>query len=246
MGKNKAVVLHDAAKESLELLRKAGFPIDVDIEFKVDNALPYMGHTMRKGSGHAVVVSGNALKSPMLYGLLLHELSHVRRNIEKHPSHDNALLDSLFAHILLARSENTGIVQALHTAVNHIQDLYADDIVFRVIRRNPIITLGVLESFFTEWAIDAPSESRGRKKARENGAMLLRNSFTVSNMERHGLNASEALVKAGRFLQRSGLSDDDFAYFRRYMTNMAENPTAKRFEKDMIAYLERFLHTIGE
>ncbi|HLD83374.1 MAG TPA: DUF5781 family protein [archaeon] len=246
MATNSVSVVEKAANQALELMRDAGYGIDERIELSVDESLPYMGYAMRKGNGHRLVISGSAVKSPMLPGLLLHELSHVRRNIEKHPSHDNALLDSIIAHIAVRHGVSQNAMQGIHMAINNIQDIYADDIVFRVLKRSPVVPLSVLTAFFRDWIADSPSLSKGKKNMRENASILLRNSFALSNMERHGLKDGKAQEKAGVFLKRSGLSEKDFAYFRKFMKGLDETVTAKQFEKELEAYLGRLLEIIGE
>ncbi|MGD0550010.1 MAG: hypothetical protein ABSA81_05635 [Candidatus Bathyarchaeia archaeon] len=105
-------------------MEQAGFRIDQDVKVIVDRELPFMGYTSRRWGSHAIVVSGFALDSPMLEGLLAHELSHVYRNITHHPSHSDPLIADLMRHFIDSHRLHRGYEQEiLHQAINHVQDL---------------------------------------------------------------------------------------------------------------------------
>lgn len=153
------VETRNSIQEKLNLVLGAmatsGYKINQLVEVQIDENLPFMGYTSREWQKHRIVVSGFAAQSPMLDGLLTHELSHVYRNLTNHPSHNENIIDSTansFAqlHSLKERYQ----LETLHQAINHIQDLYADDVATKVLS-----LIGLLK-----WKCWANSSSGGLRK----------------------------------------------------------------------------------
>jgi len=118
------------------MMQQTGFRIDRDVRVVVDEKLPFMGYTSHRWQSqrHTIVVSGFALESPMLEGLLTHELSHIYRTITNHPSHSEPLIASLMRFFIDSQKLHRDYEQqVLHQAINHVQDLYADDITVKVL-----------------------------------------------------------------------------------------------------------------
>jgi Zn-dependent protease with chaperone function len=85
--------VEEALRNVLNIMEQAGFRIDQKVRVIVDKNLPFMGYTSTQWQSHVIVVSGFAVESPMLEGLLTHELSHAYRNITHHPSHSDPLIE---------------------------------------------------------------------------------------------------------------------------------------------------------
>src|SRR5437870_12926601 len=128
-----------AGQTALEMMRKAGYDIGTEVKVVVDPQLPFMGYTMPQGGNFTIVVSGGAVGSGLLEGLLVHEMSHVYRIQTNHPSHNGQILEEAIDNLgkkLVLRDYQQKIV---HDLLNDIQELYADDISFKVIRNSPIM-----------------------------------------------------------------------------------------------------------
>src|SRR4029077_6463034 len=82
-----------ARQTAFEMMRKAGFDIGTKVKVVVDPNLPFMGYTMPQGGSFTIVVSGGAVGSGLLEGLLVHEMSHVYRIQTNHPSHNGEVLE---------------------------------------------------------------------------------------------------------------------------------------------------------
>src|SRR3989442_8440080 len=97
-----------------------------------------MGYTMPQGGNFTIVVSGGAVGSGLLEGLLVHEMSHVYRIQTNHPSHNGRILeeagDTLGKKVLLRDYQQKNVHHLLH----EIQDLYASYISFKVLPNTPI------------------------------------------------------------------------------------------------------------
>src|SRR5437762_14369346 len=81
-----------ARQTAIEMMRKAGYDIGTKVKVVVDPQLPFMGYTMPQGGNFTIVVSGGAVGSGLLEGLLVHEMSHVYRIRTNHPSHNSQIL----------------------------------------------------------------------------------------------------------------------------------------------------------
>ncbi|HEY5620346.1 MAG TPA: DUF5781 family protein, partial [Candidatus Bathyarchaeia archaeon] len=119
--------VNDSFRKALRMMEEAGYAIGDNVSVVVDPDLPFMGYTFPGEAGFNIVVSGTAVDSGMLEGLLVHEMSHIYRMKSKHPSHDEQIINDVVGSFLargLARDYQQKI---LHDLVNHLEDLYADD-----------------------------------------------------------------------------------------------------------------------
>src|SRR2546428_8210570 len=82
-----------ARQTAIEMMKKTGFDIGTKVKVVVDPKLPFMGYTMPQGGNFTIVVSGGAVGSGLLEGLLVHEMSHVYRIQTNHPSHNGRILE---------------------------------------------------------------------------------------------------------------------------------------------------------
>src|SRR3989454_11879602 len=82
-----------ARQTAIEMMKKTGFDIGTKVKVVVDPQLPFMGYTMPQGGNFTIVVSGGAVGSGLLEGLLVHEMSHVYRIQTNHPSHNGQILE---------------------------------------------------------------------------------------------------------------------------------------------------------
>lgn len=236
-------VLERATLDALKIMKDAGFGISDKLRVEVDPKLPFMGYSTKRGGGDLIVVSGAALRSGMVEGLLIHEMSHIFRTDTNHPSHNHELLSRVGQTITdkchLTEDYQIAIVQQ---AVNHIQDLYADDVAFRAFSQREVFSLEQAFSFFLSWINDKPRDSRSPRTVWLNIGIMLNNCFALSNMLRHGVPdvKKQAESKVQKFLsQTSGRLRKEFPYFRDFMTSLKENITEKQFEKDLTDYLTR-------
>ena len=126
------VVLKKAIRSALKIMKDAGFEISDSIQVVVDPKLPFMGYSTKRGGSDVIVISGRALASNMVEGLLVHEMSHIYRISTKHPSHNHELLNMVEKSVLeKAHLTKDYQIEIVSQAINHVQDLYADDVAFR-------------------------------------------------------------------------------------------------------------------
>jgi hypothetical protein len=229
-------------EQALGMMKHAGYPITTEVEVILDENLPFMGYTTERNGSPIIVVSGDALASGTAINLLVHELSHVYRSITKHPSHDYQLLTAITAWVMHGRAVEDYQEKILHAILNHIQDLYADDISFKIFNEiNPDMNLN---EFFMSW-IHAPHKSaKTPRKMWENADALLSTAFAQANLERHNVPDKGGIVtKATKeflaVLDKRLVEKYDF--FKKFMILLPEDVNQKDFEKILISYLSEFL-----
>jgi hypothetical protein len=232
-----------AVRRALEMMRDSGFGISGNVEVMVDPSLPFMGYSTQRKGGNIIVVAGRAVETGMIEGLLIHELCHIYRTEQKHPSHNSKSLDHVGLRLIheYQLTENYQI-RLVQQAVNHIQDLYADDLSFGVFQKSNVFGAEQAFEFFLDWISDAPTESKSRKARWLNVQTMLNNCFAISNLTRHRIADinSQAENKTQAFLSKTDLAmQREFPWFRAFMTNLKENPSKDQFEKDLTEYLTR-------
>src|SRR6267378_2646651 len=121
-------------------MRDAGYDVGSAVDVRIDPRLPFMGYTTPRGEKYRIVVSGPSLKSGMLEGLLVHEMSHIYRMGKGHVSHDAGVLEAVVAGIRELSSAKEYQRKILHDLLNNVEDLYADDISVAVMRRASIMS----------------------------------------------------------------------------------------------------------
>jgi len=234
-----------ARQTALEMMKKAGFDIGSKVKVVVDPKLPFMGYTMPQGGNFTIVVSGGAVGSGLLEGLLIHEMSHVYRIQTNHPSHNGQILEDAIDNLgkkTVLRDYQQKIVYDL---LNDIQDLYADDISFKVLRSSPIMESDQMTRFLQDWVKDEPVKSRdGVMDSWINASIMTHNARAIAQMARHRVEdiGSRAEQANKRFLsQVSPRVAGRFEYFRNLLRNLREDMTAAEYRVLLADYLRQFL-----
>jgi len=234
-----------ARQTAIEMMKKTGFDIGTKVKVVVDPKLPFMGYTMPQGGNFTIVVSGGAVGSGLLEGLLVHEMSHVYRIQTNHPSHNGQILEEAIDNLgkkTVLRDYQQKIV---HDLLNDIQDLYADDISFKVLRSSPIMESDQMTRFLQDWVKDEPVKSRdGVMDSWINASIMTHNARAIAQMARHRVEdiGSRAEQANKRFLsQVSPRVAGRFEYFRNLLGNLREDMTAAEYRVLLADYLRQFL-----
>lgn len=229
-------------EQALNLMKGAGFEITQEVEVQIDKKLPFMGYTTDLHGKPLIVVSENATKGGMAINLLVHELSHVYRTQSGHPSHNYTLLTAIAGWVMQGRIAFSYQETILHNIINHLQDLYADDISFVIFINNT--PQQDLNQFFLSWIHEPSAASDPAQKAWENADHLLSTAFAAANLERHNIEDKDGKVAKAieAFLSKAGKHyKDKFYFFKEFMVRLPEEATDKEYEKMLIVYLSEFL-----
>ncbi len=204
-----------AYSNASRMMKESGFGLKSNVEVAIDPQLPFMGYTMPQGRGYRIVVSGGSVGSGMLEGLLVHEMSHIYRMENNHPSHDAEIIEGAIDKIGKQYLSSDYQQKIVHDLLNDIQDLYADDVSMKVLKKNPILKSGQMSGF-----------------------------LQVGQMTRHGIEdtGGKAVDSNKRFLSRMRpTTASQFRYFQDLMVNLKENMTRDQYRKLLADYLGRFL-----
>jgi hypothetical protein len=240
-------ILHRARQNALDMMKQAGYDIGTKVKVVVDPQLPFMGYTMPQGRNFTIVVSGGAIGSGLLEGLLVHEMSHVYRIQTDHPSHNGEILeeavDNLGKKIALRDYQQ----KIIHDLLNDIQDLYADDISFKVLRKTPIFESNRMTSFLQDWVKDQPAKTRDVvMDSWINTSIMAHNARAIAQMARHRVvdTGGRAEQASKKFLsQVSPRIAGRFEYFRNLLENLREDMTPAQYRALLADYLGKFLET---
>jgi hypothetical protein len=228
-----------------QMMQKSGFGIKSEVEVAIDPQLPFMGYTMPQGRGYRIVVSGGSVGSGMLEGLLVHEMSHIYRMENNHSSHDAEVIEEAIDKIGKQYVSHDYQQKIVHDLLNDIQDLYADDISMKVIKKGQILEPGQINSFLQEWVKDEPVESGNPERDRwVNASIMVHNARAIGQMTRHNIEdtGGKAAESNKRFLsQMPATVASQFPYFRDLLVNLKENMTRDQYRKLLAEYLNRFL-----
>jgi len=227
------------------MMKESGFGLKSHVEVAIDPQLPFMGYSMPQGRGYRIVVSGGSVGSGMLEGLIVHEMSHIYRMENNHPSHDAGVIEEAIDKVGKQYLSHDYQQKIVHDLLNDIQDLYADDISMKVIKKGQILKPGQINSFLQDWVKDEPVESGNSEKDRwVNASIMVHNARAIGQMTRHAIQdtGGKAADSNKRFLSRLPPTvASQFQYFRDLMINLKENMTRDQYRKLLADYLNRFL-----
>ena len=247
LGNNEDVeeTVREARQTAIEMMRKAGYDIGTKVKVVVDPKLPFMGYTMPQGGNFTIVVSGGAVGSGLLEGLVVHEMSHIYRIQTNHPSHNGQILEEAIDNLgkkVVLRDYQQKIV---HDLLNDIQDLYADDISFKVLRSSPIMASDQMTRFLQDWVKDGTVKSRDPvMDSWINTSIMTHNARAIAQMARHRVEDTGGLAEQAnkRFLSQVSPSiAGRFEYFRNLLQNLREDMTAEEYRALLADYLRQFL-----
>jgi len=227
------------------MMKESGFGLKSEVKVAIDPKLPFMGYSMPLGKGYRIVVSGGSVGSGMLEGLIVHEVSHIYRMENNHVSHSAEVIEEAIDKIGKEHLSHDYQQKIVHDLLNDIQDLYADDISMKVLKKNQILDSVQISSFLQDWVKDEPIESDDPKRDRwVNASIMVHNARALGQMTRHGIEdtGGRAAESNRRFLSRMPPSASrQFPYFQDLMTNLKENVTRDQYRKLLAEYLNRFL-----
>jgi len=129
--------------------------------------------------------------------------------------------------------------------LNDIQDLYADDLSFKVLRQSKILPIEDMSSFLQDWVKEEPSGSGDDRKDRWiNAGIMVHNARAIAQMERHKVpDIGNKAAKANKeFLAKLPRTmSGQFEYFRNLLRNLDENLTEDNYRALLHNYLSKFL-----
>ncbi len=242
--RDKRSIVKQAYSKASQLMNDSGDGLKSDVKVAIDPKLPFMGYSMPLDQGYRIVVSGGSIDSGLLEGLLVHEMSHIYRMENHHPSHDAEIIEEAITKFAPAISADYQ-QKVIHDILNDIQDLYADDISMKVLKKSQFYQSAQMTSFLQDWVKELPFETDDQRRDRwMNASILVHNARAIGQMTRHHIeDTNKNAVEANkRFLsQMPSEASGAFTYFRDLMINLKESMTRDEYRLLLGAYLTRFL-----
>ncbi len=240
----------EARKNALERMKNAGYAISDSMQVVVDPKLPIMGYTMPINGSYRTVVAGGALETGMLDGLLLHEMSHIYRMQNHHPSHNPKVIDAVIKSLPEAAQSKDYQRKTVGNIVNNIEDLYADDISTRVMRESKLYKPEIMSNFLQENIEDKPVKMRDARRERwANTAIMVDNARALGQMRRHRFEDTGGKGEGAnkRFLEQvSPKIAAKYPYFLNLIVNLREDLTEEGYRMLLTEYLNTFIRTAEE
>ena len=185
---------------------------------------------------HVLNISRKAATSAMARELALHELSHMTRYEEPHPSHHQSTDEALFLALSGASVERRKLHHCYQIA-NHMKDVYADDITLSVGPGEKLATF--FESQLAAAVADRPRDhphpdSQRMTPGSDPDITAVNAAFALAMCERHGL------VDEGHRLYdlAHAAADDapgvDVRGFTRLFRSLAADPTESEYRKALV------------
>jgi hypothetical protein len=228
---------------AVQTMTKAGYKIPNNVKVTMDPQLPFMGYTMPTRQGFNIVVAGGAVASGMLEGLLMHEMGHIYRITTNHPSHNAEILEEAVER--LGTNPPAYQQKVIHDLLNDIQDLYADDLLFKSLRHSSAIRPEQMTEFLQGWVKDTPVNSGNPTQDRwANTSLMTHNARAIAQMARHHVEDTGGRAARANQTFLDQVDPDiagEFDYFRKTLLNLKEDMTANDYRKLLAEYLDRFV-----
>ena len=139
-----------SARDLFETEHDLSLPVHVQLQNDPDERT-WAGHYDDR---HVLNISRQAASSAMARELALHELAHMARYEQEHPSHIQSTEEVLYLALAGKSVERRKLAHCYQIA-NHMKDIYADDITLSVAPADKL--LGFLESTLAASSGEVPT-----------------------------------------------------------------------------------------
>ncbi|AUV80591.1 hypothetical protein C2R22_02045 [Salinigranum rubrum] len=184
---------------------------------------------------HVLNISRQAATSAMARELALHELAHMARYEESHPSHVQKTEEALFL-ALAGRSVERRKLAHCYQIANHMKDIYADDLTLSVAPAEKLVCF--FESQLAAAVSDRPPaprpDSRRISPAADPEITAVNAAFALALCERHDL-----LTSDHRLYDLAHAAADDapqvgLERFKSHFASLVDDPTESDYRKALV------------
>ncbi|MFW5918397.1 MAG: DUF5781 family protein [Haloferacaceae archaeon] len=185
---------------------------------------------------HVLNISRKAASSAMARELALHELSHMARNEQSHPSHTQSTEEALFLALAGKSVERRKLAHCYQIA-NHMKDIYADDITVSVAPGEKLVYF--LESKLADALADRPTPTpntnwRRATPAADPEITAVNAAFALALVERHDLIDDGHRLYDLAHAAANDAPEIDLDAFRRRFRSLVEEPTESDYRKSLV------------
>ncbi|SHG45580.1 DUF5781 family protein [Halobaculum gomorrense] len=216
----------------LETEHDLSLPVDVRVRDNPEERT-WAGHYDDR---HVLNISRKAATSAMARELALHELSHMARYEEPHPSHHQSTDEALFLALSGASVERRKVHHCYQIA-NHMKDVYADDITLSVGPGGKLATF--FESQLAAAVADRPRDhphpdSRRMTPGSDPDITAVNAAFALAMCERHGLVDDGHRLYDLAHAAADDAPDIDLRAFTRLFRSLAADPSESQYRKALV------------
>ena len=184
---------------------------------------------------HVLNISQQAATSAMARELALHELAHMARYEESHPSHVQQTEEALFL-ALTGRSVERRKLAHCYQIANHMKDIYADDLTLSVAPAEKLVLFfeSQLAAALSDRPVAPRPDSRRISPAADPEITAVNAAFALALCERHDL-----LEPGHRLYDLAHAAADDapevgLDRFKSHFASLADDPTASDYRKALV------------
>ncbi len=184
---------------------------------------------------HELIVSHRAATSAMARELALHELAHMARYEEVHPSHHQSTAEALFL-ALAGHSVERRKLSHCYQIANHMKDIYADDITLDIGPTHKLVDF--MESSLACALADSPPSAPGGWQrltdASDPDITAVNAAFAIALLERHdAIDADHRLYD----LAHAAAADAphiSFWRFKDHFRSLDRDPDESAYRKSLV------------
>jgi hypothetical protein len=184
---------------------------------------------------HVLNISQQAATSAMARELALHELAHMARHEEAHPSHTLKTEEALFLG-LAGRSVERRKLAHCYQIANHMKDIYADDLTLSVAPAEKLVLF--FESQLAAALSDRPVAPRPDSRRISPGAdpdiTAVNAAFALALCERHDLLDSDHRLYDLAHAAADDAPDVSLDQFKTHFASLADDPTESDYRKALV------------
>jgi hypothetical protein len=197
---------------------------------------------------HVLNISQQAACSAMARELALHELAHMRRHEQAHPSHTQEIEEALFL-ALAGRSVERRVLTHCYQIANHAKDIYADDITLSVGPAEKLVAY--LESGVAAAVADRPSPGGERDGAWFGGGhrttpaadpqiTAVNAAFAVALLERHDSLPADHRLHDLAHAAGADAPDIDLDWFVDRFKTLARDPSESEYRRALAGLIDEY------
>ncbi|MFB6154757.1 MAG: DUF5781 family protein [Haloferacaceae archaeon] len=185
---------------------------------------------------HVLNISRQASTSAMARELALHELAHMVRYEESHPSHTFSTEEALFL-ALAGRTVERRKISHCYQIANHLRDIYADDITIDVAPADKLVDF--FESQLAAALSDRPAapprpDSVRTSSAADPDITAVNAAFALAMVERHDLVDGDHRLYDLAHAAANDAPEVAFDSFRRQFRSLVDDPTESDVRKALV------------
>jgi hypothetical protein len=184
---------------------------------------------------HVLNISRQAATGAMARELALHELAHMVRSEEAHPSHTQPTEEALFLALAGRTVERRKLAHCYQIA-NHLKDIYADDITISVAPASKLVQFleSQLAAALADRPAEAPPDSRRVSAAADPDITAVNAAFALALVERHDLVDDDHPIYTLARAAAADAPDVGLEAFKRRFRSLAVDPSESDYRKTLV------------